>query len=137
VQDARDEGRGGVEQAQVRFQCEPMRGGGGEGGPEDRVVVGEEGEDNPEEEGCCCGRKYQQRDQIMRTRCLRQTIMKVAKEEDGIVVDWQGMAIVGARKSSRKEVVRFARVCFCFLVFERLGITNELRASKDKLQGFL
>jgi hypothetical protein len=34
--------------------------------------------------------------------------------------------------------VRFAKVsCFCFLVFERLGITNELRASKDKLQGFL
>jgi hypothetical protein len=39
----------------------------------------------------------------MRTRCLRQTIIKVAKEEDGIVADWQGLAVVGARKSSRER----------------------------------
>ena len=58
MQHARDEGRGGVEEAQVRFQREPMRGGGRDGGPEDRVVIGEEGEEDAEEEGRCCGRKY-------------------------------------------------------------------------------
>jgi hypothetical protein len=63
--------------------------------------------------------------------------MKVAKEEDGIVADCQGMAVVGARESSRKRWCGSRRYCaFLFLVFERLGITNELRASKDKLQGF-
>lgn len=64
--------------------------------------------------------------------------MKVAKEEDGIVADWQGLAVWETRKSSRREVVRFAQIlCFCFLVVKRLGLTNELRASEDKLQGFL
>ena len=74
----------------------------------------------------------------METRRLRQTIMKVAKEEDGIVADWQGLAVWEARKVVKKEVVRFAQImCFCFLVVKHLGLTNELCASKDKLQGLL
>ena len=54
MQNARDQGRGGVEEAQVRFQGCPVRGRGGQGRPEDGVVVGEEGEDDAEEERRCC-----------------------------------------------------------------------------------
>jgi hypothetical protein len=135
VQDARDEGRGGVEEAQVRFQREPMRGGGREGGPKDRVVVGEEREEDPKEEGRCCGRKYQQQDQIVGTRHLRQTIMKVAKEEDGIVADWQGLAMWELESGQERGRVVCADNVLLFSRCQVLGVTNELRASKDKLQG--
>jgi hypothetical protein len=51
VQDARDERRRGVQQAQVRFQRQPVWVRRRRGGPEDGVVVGEEGEEDAEEEG--------------------------------------------------------------------------------------
>lgn len=53
VEDARDQGRGGVEEAQVGFEQVVVRGRGGLGGPEEGVVVGEEGEDDAEEEAGC------------------------------------------------------------------------------------
>jgi hypothetical protein len=41
----------------------------------------------PRKKDVAVDENYQQRDQIMGMRRLRQTIMKVAKEEDGIVAD--------------------------------------------------
>lgn len=54
VQDARDDGRRGVQKLEVRLQLVVVRGGRLDGGPEERVVVGEGGEEDPEEETCCC-----------------------------------------------------------------------------------
>jgi hypothetical protein len=92
VQDARDEGRRGVQEAQVRLQRYPVRVGRGEGGPEDGVIVGEEGEEDPEEEGRCWGRVSRfgfAFDLLGLDWChLRQTMRKVAKEKEGMVVDW-------------------------------------------------
>jgi hypothetical protein len=60
--------------------------------------------------------------------------MKVAKEEDGIVADWQGLAVW--ELESRRE--RGCAVCADnVLLFSRLGLTNELRTSEDKLQDLL
>jgi hypothetical protein len=60
--------------------------------------------------------------------------MKVAKEEDAIVADWQGLA--GWELESRQG--RACAVCADnVLLFSRLGVTNELHASEDKLQGLL
>ncbi len=53
VQDARDQGRRGVQEAEVRFQLAEVGFWRGEGGPEDGVVVGEEREEDAEEEGGC------------------------------------------------------------------------------------
>ena len=54
MQDARDERRRGVQQAQVRFEREPVRVRSWCRRPENRVVVGEEGEEDAEEEGRRC-----------------------------------------------------------------------------------
>jgi hypothetical protein len=53
VQDAHDEGGGGVEEANMSFGLEEVLLGGGPGGPKQGVVIGEEGEEYAEEEGGC------------------------------------------------------------------------------------
>jgi hypothetical protein len=81
---------------------------------------------------------YQQRDQIMGDEALtandHEGCERGGRHRGGLA----GVGCVGARKSFKKELVRFARIMrFCFLVVKRLGLTNELRASEDKLQGLL
>jgi hypothetical protein len=58
----------------------------------------------------------------MGTKHLRQTIMKVAKEEDGIVADWQGLAVWEVK--SRQE--RGCAVC----------VDNVLLFSRRQAPGF-
>lgn len=53
VQDARDDGRRGVQELEVRLQLQEVGGLDGRGRPEQGVVVGEGGEEHAEEEGGC------------------------------------------------------------------------------------
>jgi hypothetical protein len=54
VQDAGDQGRRGMEEAQVGFEIVIVRRRSGFARPEQRIVVREQREDDPEEEACCC-----------------------------------------------------------------------------------
>ena len=53
MEDAGDDGRGGMQELEVGFEEGDVGGWGGGCGPEEGVVVGEEGEEDAEEEGCC------------------------------------------------------------------------------------
>jgi hypothetical protein len=87
VEDARDQGRGVVEEAQVRFEVVVVGSGGWGRGPQDGVVIGEEGEDDAEEEADRCF--FGLLDRLLCEVCswggdqeggLRHTIRKVAKD---------------------------------------------------------
>ena len=56
MEDAIDEGRGSVEEAEMGFELDEVAFGGGNRGPEDGVIIGKKGEEDAEEEGCCCER---------------------------------------------------------------------------------
>lgn len=90
MQDSHDEGRGGMEEAEVGFGLEEVGLGGRAGGPEEGVVVGEEGEEDAEEEGGCwvgrvsLGERWDQ-GCVERDLDLRQTIRKVANARVGMM----------------------------------------------------
>lgn len=91
MQDARDDGRRGVQEAEVRFQFDEVGGGCGHGGPEEGEVVGEGGEEDAEEEGRrCVGRLVGVRGRGGEGGDGRQRIRKVAKDWVG-----RGMACGG------------------------------------------
>lgn len=116
MEDAINEGRGGVEEAEMRFELEKVAFGGLDGGPEDGIVIGKKGEENAEKEGRRCGRLGRwvkggswwggERDS-------RQTIRKVANEKDGIV------DVDRLTEKNRRRVVRFKESTQIILYFVR------------------
>lgn len=80
MEDAWDEGRGGVNEPEVCFDIVVVGGRGGSGRPEEWVVVGEEREDDAEEEGGCCDGEYMVR---MRDIKAIEVLLHTAHNEKG------------------------------------------------------